>query len=70
MHMKFLLLGQADCKLATGVQGLRLCLPLVSREWKHGSNSSYPKGPKDPIIRYLGYGQQLSRLIFGRVYDY
>ena len=30
----------------------------------------HPKGPKDPIIRYFGCGLSLSRLIFGRVYDY
>ena len=30
---------------------------------------AYPKGQKDPIIRYFGCGWWLSRLIFGRVYD-
>ena len=29
-----------------------------------------PKGPKDPIIRYLGFGKELCRFLFGRVYDY
>ena len=27
------------------------------------------KAPKDPIIRYLGFGQQLCRRLFARVYD-
>ena len=29
-----------------------------------------PKGPKDPIIRYCGFGKELCRFLFGRVYEY
>ena len=29
-----------------------------------------PEGPKDPIVRYSGQGQQLCSLLLWRVYDY
>ena len=40
-----------------GLQGLRLGC------WLN------PKGPKEPIIGYLGLGYWLCRLLFWRVYD-